>query len=171
MSIDYVKARGFNSVRKIKKVYGYRYLPFAPFIVACRLLDWRHTEILDFLYSEVEDFKSIELKDRIDNNHLSKMVSYWKSKNLIDFNQVGKEKQLILGSGENQKETAIKTDVNIFNTYFSVIDFLKSLNTKIAVTDDIKESAKVFFDSFKSSMNLETMTNEFILHIDNQASQ
>jgi len=163
-NIDYVKVRGFDAKRKIKKVYGYKFLPYAPFIVACRLLDWRHTEILDFLYSEVEEFRSEEKKDRINNNDLSKMVSYWKTNNLIDYAKVGIEKSLIANSSSSEvrKETIAHNDnINIFSNRLA--DFLNAVSKRNGKSIESEEmpAMKNFFNEFGNKYELEELVNQY----------
>lgn len=173
-NIDYVKVRGFDAKRRIKKVYGYKFLPYAPFIVACRLLDWRHTEILEFLYSEIEEFKSEDRKDRINNNDLSKMVSYWKTNNLIDYNKVGIEKSLIANSSSSEvrKETIAQNDnINIFKNRLA--DFLTAISKREGKPIDSEElpSIKNFFNEFSTKYELEELVNQYFNQRTNQWGQ
>lgn len=163
-NIDYVKVRGFDAKRKIKKVYGYKFLPYVPFIVACRLLDWRHTEILEFLYSEVEEFRNEKKEDRINNNDLSKMVSYWKINNLIDFNKVDIEKSLIANSSssEARKEAIAQNDnINIFKNRLT--DFLNAVSKRNGKSIESEEmpSLKNFFNDFGNKYELEELVNQY----------
>lgn len=164
-NIDYVKVRGFDAKRKIKKVYGYKFLPYAPFIVACRLLDWRHTEILEFLYSEIEEFKSEDRKDRINNNDLSKMVSYWRANNLIDYNKVGIEKDLINSSSGAEVRRGVEQakgeNISIFKNRLA--DFLTAISKREGKSIESEEmpAIKNFFNDFGNKYELEELVNQY----------
>ena len=173
-NIDYVRVSGFDAKRKIKKVYGYKFLPYAPFIVACRLLDWRHTEILEFLYSEIEEFKSEGKADRINNNDLSKMVSYWKTNNLIDFNKVDIEKNLIANSSasEVRKEVIAQQDnINIFKNRLA--DFLNAVSKRNGKSIDGEEmpALRNYFNDFGNKYELEELVNQYFNQRSSQWAQ
>lgn len=112
MNIDYEKVRTRDKIIKTKRQYGFVYLKYKNLIVALRLLDWKHRDIVDFLHEEIDDLKALANIDRVDNNKLMRLVSHWRKNNMIDFDEVTKIKDGI-ANGAVKSASEVK-EVNLF---------------------------------------------------------
>lgn len=113
MNIDYEKVRTRDKIIKTKRQYGFVYLKYKNLIVALRLLDWKHRDIVDFLHEEIDDLKALANIDRVDNNKLMRLVSHWRKNNMIDFDEVTKIKEGI-ANGAVKSANEVK-EVNLFS--------------------------------------------------------
>jgi hypothetical protein len=112
----------------------------------------------------MEEFRNEKKEDRINNNDLSKMVSYWKINNLIDFNKVDIEKSLIANSSssEARKEAIAQNDnINIFKNRLT--DFLNAVSKRNGKSIESEEmpSLKNFFNDFGNKYELEELVNQY----------
>lgn len=165
--IDYNKLRNFDAQRKRRRVYGYQYLPYCPTIVALKLSDWRYRDVLEFLYTEVEEFIEMPKANRIDNNDLSKMVNYWKRKNLIDFVQVETEKKKIASfSQQEKKEPPSYATVSAFGAGYSKLDFMKALERKGVLVQGEVSGITNFYNENASKNDIDSLVTQYL----NQAS-
>jgi hypothetical protein len=180
--IDYSKIAEFNRQRKIRSIAGYQYLEYADFIYACRMLNWRHTEILDYLYSYVAELKEISLANRIDNNRLVKLLSYWKGKGLINMKNVSIAKEKIENElyknrqndvNETSEEYQEKNYIDFTNrANYSLLTFLKEVEKQIELNEIDKKEARDFYDNFSKQYqeNVSSLVAEFLYQRDNRAS-
>lgn len=161
--IDYNKLRSFDAQRKKRTVYGYQYLSYCPTIVALKLSDWRYRDVLEFLYTEVEEFIEIPKTNRIDNNDLSKMVSYWKKKKLIDFDQVEIEKKKIASfSQQEKKEPPSYANVSVFGAGYSKMDFMKSLEKRGVLVQSEVQGIANFYNDNASKNDIESLVAQYL---------
>lgn len=161
--IDYAKLKDFDAKRKLKSVLGYQYLPYAPLICALKMSDWRLRDVLEFLYTEVEEFTQIQKENRIDNKDLSKMIIYWRQKNLINFEQVEEEKKKIRGLlVEQKREISSYATGATLGARFSKLDFMKALEKRGVIINSELEGIKSFFDEFASRNDLDTLVSNYL---------
>lgn len=171
--IDYISLRAKNAQVKSKKVYGYQYLPYAPVIEALKHIGWQHREIVSYF----NDFLGLPAGDRADNNQLCKMRSYWKSKNLIDYEKVKIEIRKIEGSIEQEKELQKKEEINIHSTGanapYSLGSFMRSYSQKtgVQVSGELTGTMKNFYEDNKDKVSLDQLVSDFILVQDGQFSR
>lgn len=165
--IDYNKLRSFDAKRKIRTVYGYQYLQYCPTIVALKLSSWRYRDVLEFLYTQVDEFIEIPKTNRIDNKDLTKMVSYWKKNNLIDFDQVEIEKKKIASfSQQEKKEPPSYAAVSVFGAGYSKLDFMKALERKGVLVQGEVSGITNFYNENASKNDIDSLVNQYL----NQAS-
>lgn len=162
--IDYEKLRNFDGKRKLKAVYGYQYLPYCSLIVALKLSDWRYRDVLEFLYTNVDEFIEVAKANRIDNNDLSKMVSYWKKNNLINFDEVGIEREKIsqMTVQKSRIEVTKSDNVSIFGVSYSLLDFMKNLKNKGVIVESETVAIKEFYNEFSKKYSLNELVSEYL---------
>jgi hypothetical protein len=159
--IDYTKLRGFDADRKKRAVFGYQYLPYCPLIIALKLSGWRYRDVLEFLYTQVEEFTEISKANRIDNHDLTKMVSYWKKNNLIDFAQVDEQKRKVAGVMSEQKKEP-PSYVAASSIGYSKLDFMKALEKRGVMINSELNAIKNYFDEFANKNDLDNLVSRYL---------
>jgi len=151
-SIDYEQIRKFGKNRTTATGYGAKLYRYCSLIVALRLCDWRYRDIVEYLLS-VNELNSLITAHNIDNQKLCKLVSLWKSKNLIDYERVEEERKLILGD-----EYVSDTDKKNSSKGVSIVtdrkwnEFLKSIYklTGKSIGDELAE-LKTYYQHHKNA--------------------
>jgi hypothetical protein len=161
--IDYTKLKNFDAQRKKRTVYGYKYLQYCPTIVALKLSDWRYRDVLEFLYTEVEEFVEIPKTNRIDNKDLSKMVNYWKGKNLIDFDRVEIEKKKIASFSQQEKKAPPSyANISVLGAGYSKMEFMKALEKRGVIVQNEVQGIANFYNENASKNDIENLVTQYL---------
>lgn len=149
--IDYSSIRNMVENGATKVGYGARLYKYCSLIVALRLCDLRYRNIVEFLLT-IDDVKALITAHNIDNNKLCKLVSHWRTKDLIDYDEVEEEKKLILGdkyvSATDKKKSSSSVSIVTDKRWNEFIKHYYNL-TKKPLNDDM-EDLKTYYENYKN---------------------
>lgn len=161
--IDYEKIRQFEKNRTTKVGYGAKLYPYCSLIVALRLCEWKYRDIIEYLY-DIGEINILLTAHKIDNVKLSKLVAGWRTKDLINYDEVEKEKKLILGGSGKKTENRLmdNKEINIFRTKLRnfLVSYSKLAGRAISGASELRE-LETYFEQYKNvSDDMEFLANE-----------
>ena len=160
--IDLKELKKVVEVAKVPRVTKHPYFPVIHHLYALRMLGIRHVYIAEWL--------NTKFKTKINNHQLSDLLSRWKKQGL--FNEEKARELAIQIQNTNVDEVENQKTISVFKdkSQNNALTFLKELSKKITIEDNKKESAKMFYDTFKERYEIDEIVNLYVKEINDRLS-
>ncbi|MCU6498203.1 hypothetical protein LPN04_10405 [Rugamonas sp. A1-17] len=149
------------------------YYPYRHLIGALKLGGLRYKNVLDYLYNEYEDLRNIDVSKRINNTKLSDFMSEWRSKGMLNSDEIFELRESIFPDLKPKTEVKPKAKkkgiINLFGS--KEVDekqkFIDKLAAKGVLIESEKDWIETYYTEFSTKYSLDELVSQYLKDMSN----